>query len=201
MTDRLIIYTDGGCSMDTGDSGWAFVIPGKYEEYGFKANSTNNEMELTAMLNALTYAGKDTRVKVYSDSTYVVKGLTEWVYGWIRRGWITSSGTPVANKELWEALYKAYNPAVHEILYVRGHAGIEGNERCDELVQLAKIEKKSKVVIDRTQKIVEGDAKITDMIDVISMKYDQLLPIERRNLAPKILTKLAILTNKIQQDA
>lgn len=146
---RLEAYTDGGSDNNPGESGWAFYVKGKVQAYGYGGpNSTNSRMELTAMLNCLKWIGKDRRAIIYCDSTYVVKGLSEWIGGWIKRGWKISSGAEVANKDLWQELYENYNPEVHELAYVKGHSGIAGNDLCDRLVQQGKVEKEDYVLVE-----------------------------------------------------
>ena len=134
----LTIYTDGACSGNPGPGGWGAVLEfdGKRKEIcGGEAATTNNRMEMTAAIRALEavkpgYAGG---VTLYTDSTYLLKGITEWIHGWKRRGWKTSAKKPVLNADLWKEL-DALNAAREvEWRWVKGHAGDPGNERADEL--------------------------------------------------------------------
>lgn len=132
-----VCYTDGGCSPNPGKGGWAFIVEGEIEKSGYAQHSTNNAMELTALLNLLKHLDGSPAI-IYSDSTYVVMGITTWINGWVKNGWVTSSGEDVANYELWQELLDYYNPKIHDIRHVKGHSGNAGNERCDFLVGLAR---------------------------------------------------------------
>ena len=139
------IYTDGGCSGNPGPGGWAYVIIGDSEilaeNWGAEKNTTNNRMELLAVISALKAQSllscRAEKVKVYTDSQYVQKGITEWIHTWKRNSWRTNDKKPVKNQDLWlelDALAAAL-PLVWE--WVKGHAGNEYNERCDALTQKA----------------------------------------------------------------
>ncbi len=143
LLHSILIYTDGACSGNPGPGGWACVVAtpeGKIKELGgFKEATTNNEMELIATIRALLHV-KETKLAVhlYTDSTYVIRGITKWVWGWKRRGWKTAEGNEVANRELWEnlsalVLARGKKEAAIEWKYSRGHVGTPGNERCDEI--------------------------------------------------------------------
>jgi len=142
LLDSILIFTDGACSGNPGPGGWAAVIAvpsGRVKEIGGHfEHTTNNEMELTATIEALKKIKTSTLpVTFYTDSTYVIRGITQWIWGWRKRGWKNAEGEPVANKECWEALSKlvAARGAEGKIewLYSRGHIGTPGNERCDEI--------------------------------------------------------------------
>lgn len=145
MSDYLCI-TDGACEGNGragARGGWAAVVRGpdgaERVLSGAEASSTNNRMELTAALEALRACPSGARVEVVSDSRYLIDALTKgWTEGWIRRGWVTASGGPVANRPLWEALLaeRARMGAVR-FTWVRGHAGHAGNERVDGLARAA----------------------------------------------------------------
>ena len=130
------IYTDGACKGNPGPGGWGAVLEydGREREiYGGEPLTTNNRMELTAVIEALTSLTRPCKVVVHTDSQYVQKGITEWIRGWKARGWRTASREPVKNADLWKKLDEAI--AEHEIkwVWVRGHSGHEGNERADQL--------------------------------------------------------------------
>ncbi len=139
---NIEIYTDGGCSGNPGPGGWAFVLMSGnevIERSGGEANTTNNRMELTAVIEALSEAERrapGASVELKTDSQYVKNGITAWIKSWEKNGWLTSDKKPVKNRELWEAL-DAVNSRVNPVLaWVKGHAGVEHNERCDDLVQV-----------------------------------------------------------------
>ncbi len=136
----LVIFTDGACSGNPGPGGWGAVLAypdGKVVELGGPVrNATNNQMELLATLEGLEAARDfEGAVAIYTDSTYVIRGITQWVWGWRKKEWKTAEGKDVANQELWKDLVRvtaARKPKV-EWHYVRGHIGTPGNERCDEI--------------------------------------------------------------------
>jgi len=142
MSERLKIYTDGGCTGNPGPGGWAAVILDNPEEptelSGFDGETTNNRMELTAVISALESIekkyGAQKPVEIHTDSQYVQKGISEWMKAWVGRGWKTSAGKAVKNRDLWLKL-KALNDEMDvEWKWVKGHSGNIWNERCDELV-------------------------------------------------------------------
>ena len=143
------IYTDGGCSGNPGPGGWAYIIVNETfqgpvvlnEENGSEKNTTNNRMELTAVIESLrtlkTMKNIPRKAVVYTDSQYVQKGITEWIIKWKRNAWRTSDKKPVKNQDLWmelDALSGELSPGWE---WVRGHSGIIYNERCDQLTQEA----------------------------------------------------------------
>ncbi|HEY8609294.1 MAG TPA: ribonuclease HI [Noviherbaspirillum sp.] len=134
--EKVEIYTDGACKGNPGTGGWgALMIAGTHtkELYGGERNTTNNRMELRAVIEALLALKRPCEVVVHTDSQYVQKGISEWIHGWKARGWKTASKEPVKNVDLWQALDAAQ--AVHKIewRWVKGHAGHAGNERADAL--------------------------------------------------------------------
>ena len=135
--DEVTIYTDGACSGNPGPGGWGAILmlgKNRKEISGGSENTTNNIMELTAVIEALKILKRPCKVNVYSDSAYVVNAfLQKWIYGWMKKGWKTASGDPVKNKELWQELYGLTK--IHEVTFnkVKGHADNEFNNRCDEM--------------------------------------------------------------------
>ena len=134
------IYTDGACRGNPGPGGWAALlsIDGREKEIsGAEALTTNNRMELMAVIRALEALKRPVNVRVFTDSQYVRRGITEWLQAWKLRGWKTADRKPVKNQELWERLEAA--AAVHNIEWhwVPGHAGVPGNERVDRLANQA----------------------------------------------------------------
>jgi ribonuclease HI len=130
------IFTDGACKGNPGRGGWGALLRCNGEErelFGGEASTTNNRMELTAVIEALAALKRPSEVIVHTDSQYVQKGITEWIRGWKARGWRTASKEPVKNVDLWKKLDEIV--ANHDIqwVWVKGHAGHEGNERADAL--------------------------------------------------------------------
>lgn len=132
------IYTDGACSGNPGPGGWGAILRfnGVEKELcGGEADTTNNRMEMTAVLKALTALTRPCAVEVYTDSEYVKKGMTEWLRGWKARGWKTADKKPVKNEDLWKALDEAASRHRISWHWVKGHAGHPENERADELAR------------------------------------------------------------------
>ena len=137
--DRVVIYTDGGCDPNPGVGGWAAVLMHKdrmKELSGGAPKTTNNRMELTAAINALKALKKQCAVTVHTDSQYVQRGITEWLPGWKRRGWLRGTGK-VKNLDLWQELDALTQQHDVQWQWVPGHAGHLYNERCDELAREA----------------------------------------------------------------
>jgi ribonuclease HI len=134
-----VIYTDGACSGNPGPGGWGAVLRyGDVEKelHGSDPSTTNNRMELMAAIQALEALNRPVQVKLYTDSKYLLDGITKWVTGWQRNGWMTSAKQPVKNVDLWQRLVKAMAPHQVTWLWVKGHNGDPGNERADELARL-----------------------------------------------------------------
>ena len=139
--EEVIIYTDGACSGNPGPGGWGSILmykDNKKEISGGKENTTNNVMELTAVIEGLKLLKFPCKVKLYSDSAYVVNAFNQkWIYGWLKNGWKNASKEPVKNKELWQELYDLTKVHEVEFIKVKGHADNEYNNRCDELARSA----------------------------------------------------------------
>ncbi len=139
MAEGIVeIYTDGACRGNPGPGGWGLVLRYEGHEktlYGGEAHTTNNRMELMAAIQGLEALKRPCRVRVTTDSQYVKSGLTEWLPGWQRRGWLTADKQPVKNRDLWQRLAEA--AARHEVQWrwVKGHAGHPENERADALAR------------------------------------------------------------------
>ena len=134
--DEIEIYADGACRGNPGPGGWGVLLRTGTRErtlHGGEPATTNNRMELTAVIRALESLTPHCRVQLYTDSQYVQKGITQWIHDWKRRGWRTAGKQPVKNVDLWqqlEALASAHEVSWH---WVKGHAGHDGNERADAL--------------------------------------------------------------------
>lgn len=138
---QITIYTDGACSGNPGPGGWGAIL--MYNEVskeisGANKDTTNNIMEITAVLEALKLLKEQCEVKVYSDSAYVVNAFNQgWIYNWQKNNWKTASKDPVKNKELWEELYSLVQKHKVEFIKVKGHSDNEYNNRCDFLATSA----------------------------------------------------------------
>ena len=140
MKKKVKIYTDGACSGNPGPGGWAAILvynDVEKEIFGSEADSTNNRMEMMAAIAALEALKSACDIDLYTDSTYVQKGITEWLPGWKKRGWKTADRKPVKNSDLWQRLEQA--AARHKVRWhwVRGHNGHDLNERVDKLAVTA----------------------------------------------------------------
>ncbi|MBA3856645.1 MAG: ribonuclease HI [Cyanobacteria bacterium PR.3.49] len=138
----VLIYTDGACTGNPGPGGWACIVllpDGNVHELGGGVKeTTNNRMEMAAAIRALAMLEPKEQcpIVLYTDSSYVIKGITQWIWGWRSRGWKSADGKDVANRELWEELLRQVTrlkPSTIDWRYVRGHSGYPGNERCDEI--------------------------------------------------------------------
>ena len=135
---QVTIYTDGACKGNPGPGGWgAWLQSGKHEKelFGGEALTTNNRMELMAVIEALQALKRPCKVELYLDSQYVRQGITEWIHGWKAKGWKTAAKQPVKNVDLWQKLDQLVAHGGHTIdwRWVKGHAGDPGNERADVL--------------------------------------------------------------------
>ena len=136
MVERVEIFTDGACRGNPGPGGWGALLRFRGRErelYGGERETTNNRMELTAVIRALEALTRPSPVRVTTDSQYVKRGITEWIANWKRNGWKTAARKPVKNDDLWRRLDEL--AAVHDVRWhwVKGHAGHAGNERADRL--------------------------------------------------------------------
>jgi ribonuclease HI len=133
---NVVIYADGACKGNPGPGGWgAWLRSGDHERelWGGEKLTTNNRMELTAVIEALSALKKPSAVRLVTDSQYVRQGITTWIHGWKKRGWKTADNKPVKNIDLWQKLEAAATPHQMTWEWVKGHAGDPGNERADAL--------------------------------------------------------------------
>ena len=139
---EVVLFTDGACSGNPGPGGWAYILrhPGSGRETkdsGAEPETTNNRMELTAVIRALAALKRRSAVRVYTDSEYVRRGITEWLPNWKARDWRTADRKPVKNRDLWEQLDAVAQGHDIEWKWVKGHSGVPGNERVDALANAA----------------------------------------------------------------
>ena len=140
MSNVVEIYSDGACKGNPGPGGWGAVLRYNGVEkhlYGGEAETTNNRMELMAVIKALESLKRNCRVHITTDSQYVKNGITEWIVNWKRRGWKTAAKKPVKNQDLWQRLDESLASHDIEWHWIKGHSGHPENERCDEMARLA----------------------------------------------------------------
>lgn len=140
MSTKIEIFCDGACSGNPGVGGWGSILRWNGHEKelsGAAGETTNNRMELTAAIEALASLKRPCDVVLTTDSQYLAKGMTEWIVGWQKRGWVNSKKEPVVNRDLWERLLELAKVHRVEWAWVRGHNGHPENERCDELARRA----------------------------------------------------------------
>ncbi len=137
MSEEVVeVYSDGACRGNPGPGGWGVLLRAKGAEkelWGGEAATTNNRMELTAVIRALEALNRQSTVRVYTDSQYVQKGISEWIHSWKRRKWMTADKKPVKNVDLWQRLDELARQHQVEWHWVKGHAGHPENERADAL--------------------------------------------------------------------
>lgn len=138
MKTKVIMYTDGACKGNPGPGGWGVYLKyGNHEKelFGGEANTTNNRMEILAVINGLLELNRPCDVVVYLDSQYVRNGVTSWMQKWKKKNWKGSTGEPVKNQDLWQCLDKVLRDTMHSIewIWVKGHSGVHGNEKADAL--------------------------------------------------------------------
>ncbi len=138
---KVVIYTDGGAAPNPGPGGWAALL--MYDETekelsGGQKNTTNNQMELTAAIEALEALKRPCEVELHTDSTYLKNGITSWIHNWKRKGWKNAKGKPVKNQDLWQRLDSATQRHTITWKWVKGHSGNTHNERVDQLVAQAR---------------------------------------------------------------
>jgi len=134
----IVMYTDGACSGNPGPGGWgAVLMSGKHrkELFGGERETTNNRMEMMAVIRGAEAIKRGNSIDIYTDSKYVMQGMTEWVEGWKKRGWKTASKQPVKNVDLWQRLEQALERHQVNWHWVKGHSGVAENERADELAR------------------------------------------------------------------
>jgi len=137
---KVQLITDGACLGNPGPGGWAAILrynEKKKELWGCEPHTTNNRMELTAAIRGLRALREDCEVEVVTDSEYLKNGITSWIHGWKRKGWMTAQRKPVVNQDLWQALDEQNNRHRTTWVWTKGHANHADNNRCDELASRA----------------------------------------------------------------
>lgn len=138
---QTVVYTDGGCKKAQGLGAWAYVIENSgeivLENYGVEPETTNNRMEMMAVIKALAALAPGTKATVVCDSKYVIEGATKWISGWKKKGWLTFEKQPVKNRDLWEQIDQLGSILALTWEHTSGHIGVPGNERCDMLCNTA----------------------------------------------------------------
>ena len=140
MPDKVVMYTDGACRGNPGPGGWGVVL--RYRDQsrslkGYQADTTNNRMELTAVIEGLRALNRKCDIELMTDSKYVMQGINDWIEQWKRNGWKTAAKKPVKNVDLWQQLDNEVSRHAINWQWVKGHAGIEGNELADQLANEA----------------------------------------------------------------
>ena len=133
---KLDVFTDGACKGNPGPGGWGVLIKGEGEDlelFGGEDETTNNRMELTAIIRALSSINCSNKVTIYTDSKYVLDGMSSWILGWKKNGWKTAAKKPVKNVDLWQRLDSLATSFQIDWVWVKGHSGNPGNERADQL--------------------------------------------------------------------
>jgi ribonuclease HI len=155
---KVTIYTDGGCQGNPGIGGWASILvygDKRKEISGGAPATTNNRMELQASIEALSLLKEPCEVEIVTDSQYLRQGVTAWIHGWKRNGWLTKSKQPVKNEDLWRKLDECVGRHKVHWKWVKGHSGHGENERCDELAGAAVSEIRTKYSPEQLQKLLE----------------------------------------------
>lgn len=154
------IFTDGSCYPNPGPGGWGVIL--KYEESGDvielcggEEETTNNRMEMTAAIQALSELSVPSRVTLYTDSEYLRNGITSWIFKWRSNNWRTSTGSPVKNVDLWQELDRMCEKHNVQFRWVKGHNGHSENERCDELANMGRVGKKPEAALDDDESPIE----------------------------------------------
>lgn len=204
----IIIYTDGSSLGNPGPGGYGCVVvfqdKGLVVELGaYEKATTNNKMELTAIVTALDYlkqykVSPDTEIVIHTDSSYAINGITKWMFGWLKNNWITSTKTPVLNSEIWKQLIPLKNYFKNlSFKHVRGHAGIWGNERCDMIA--TSFASKTKIDLFYGE-IVDYDSRI--LVNDITSRKGSVINVSQKSKSAKnsgkVYSYVALVNGKIQ---
>ena len=157
--NTTVAYTDGACKGNPGAGGWgAHLIfsDGRTQDlYGGDPETTNNRMELMGAIQALMHSPREIKLEIWTDSSYVKNGITDWIANWKKRGWKTASKKPVANQDLWQQLDELRQARDVDWHWVKGHAGHAGNEKADELANLGVTSSSEQVAVNKTSTMLK----------------------------------------------
>lgn len=197
MNDKILIYTDGSSKGNPGPGGWgAIILKGHdvQELAGSDEKTTNNRMELTAVINALKKTSEENMIRVFTDSEYLINGITKWVYGWNTKGWKTASGGDVLNKDLWQELMGLTANREIEWRKVKGHAGHPANERVDDLATTL-----ADSISNPDIKINLFKGSIKDYpIDLTQPTLEQISPTAEMKKKAKAYSYISLVDGKVQ---
>jgi ribonuclease HI len=190
---KWLAFTDGASSGNPGPGGWGSIISSPmgriWELGGHHPNTTNNRMELMGTIEALKEVSKGAEIELFTDSTYVIKGITQWIWGWMKNGWKTGEGKDVVNRDLWEILHREVQRIGKKVKfsYVPGHAGVPGNERVDEIA----------VAFSKGYPITlfKGDAKIYD-VDLTQTVSAEIKPQSKKKSSSGPVIYLSLIGSK-----
>ena len=192
--NKVIIFGDGASKGNPGPGGWGAVVvqDGRVEELGGRDNrTTNNRMELTAVLEALKLVPRGKEIMVFTDSKYVISGMTGWIYGWQKNDWQTQAKEPVLNRDIWEELAFAAEGKKIEWKHVGGHIGVAGNERCDTIASY-QAEKK-------TVELYRGPL-VNYKIDIYNLGSDDGKVVKKSTAGVKAYSYLSLVDGKLYRD-
>ncbi|ALF59036.1 DNA polymerase III subunit epsilon [Psychrobacter urativorans] len=168
-TDATVAYADGACKGNPGAGGWGahliFSNGQTQDLYGGDSETTNNRMELMGAIQALNHSPRELKLEIWTDSSYVKKGITEWIEGWKKRGWKTASKKPVANQDLWQQLDELCQARDVDWYWVKGHAGHAGNEKADELANLGVTSNSGHAIVNNEQSPVATNDNVSENIN------------------------------------
>ena len=202
MTTSIRMFTDGACSGNPGPGGWGTILlspTGRVKELGGgAAHTTNNRMEMTAALEGLKCLAaaqkvSSKKISIYTDSTYLIRGMSQWIFGWIRNNWKNAEGKEITNRDLWEALRAIVDKHKFEIdwHYVRGHVGTPGNERCDEIA----------VAYAKNTSITLYDGPLGEYSeDLNRIPEDTKLPKPKEKVKPELVLYLSYVGGTLYRD-
>jgi ribonuclease HI len=202
--EEIIIFCDGASKGNPGPGGWGAVvaIDGKVSELGgFDKHTTNNKMELTGALEALTFVDKnktEADLVINTDSKYVINGMTAWIFGWQKNGWKTKSKEDVSNRDLWEKLALVATDKKIKWNYIGGHIGVAGNERCDEIASDLASGKKVDLY---TGKLSDYDVNINDLGHDEVKKAVRQTQAKKSNSGVKAFSYVSLVCGVVHKDA
>lgn len=206
MSKEIIIFTDGSSRGNPGPGGWGSVIilgdenSSVFEIGGREDKTTNNRMELTAIRESLKFLKEnnyDDKVIFYTDSSYAIQGVTSWISGWKRNDWITSTKTEVSNKDLWVDIDSLLENQIIEWRHVRGHIGVPGNERADEIATLFADKKESETTLAKSLPV--GDHKVSLLDFSFDEESQKELKEKRERSKKKAHSYLSLVDGKVER--